>query len=147
MNPHVPIPSIQRFLLVVLLAAVANLLASDTQAADSRPPNIVIVYTDDQGYGDLGCYGAKEFATPNIDRLAAEGIRFTNFYVAQAVCSASRAALLTGCYNVRVGILGALNPTQKIGLNPNEFNLARVCKSKGYVTAIFGKWHLGHLPQ
>ena len=80
-----------------------------------RLPNIVLIFTDDQGYGDLGCYGAKGFTTPNIDRIAAEGIRFTNFYASQAVCSASRASLLTGCYSERVGIQGALNPNAQCG--------------------------------
>jgi arylsulfatase A-like enzyme len=112
-----------------------------------RLPNVVIVFTDDQGYGDLGCYGAKGFATPNVDRLAREGVRFTDFHVAQAVCSASRTALLTGCYPNRVGILGALGPNATHGINDNETTLAEVAKQRGYATAIFGKWHLGHLPQ
>ena len=84
------------------------LLLSPAAAADARPPNVVIVYADDLGYADLGCFGARGWQTPHLDRLAAEGTRFTNFYVAQAVCSASRAALLTGCYPNRLGILGAL---------------------------------------
>ena len=109
-----------------------------------RLPNIVLIFTDDQGYGDLGCYGAKGFTTPNIDRIAAEGIRFTNFYVSQAVCSASRAALLTGCYSERVGIQGALNPNAVIGLADGEETIASLLKKRGYSTGIFGKWHLGH---
>jgi arylsulfatase A len=132
------------FCLSIVIFALANVGCA---AKNSRPPNIVIVFVDDMGYGDLTCYGSKGPPTPNIDRLAQQGIKFTDFYVAQAVCSASRAALLTGCYNIRVGIQGALGPNAKVGLNPSEFNLARVCKSKGYATAIFGKWHLGHLPQ
>src|SRR5437764_9025019 len=106
-------------------------------------PNVVIVFTDDQGYADVGCFGAKGFTTPNLDRMAAEGIRFTDFYVAQAVCSASRAALLTGCYSNRVGILGALGPSSKHGIHANEITLAQLLKSRGYATAIYGKWHLG----
>src|SRR5262249_31766534 len=90
-----------------LLAALALAAPAD---APRRPPNFVVVFTDDQGYGDLGCQGGKHVRTPNIDRLAREGTRFTDFYVAQAVCSASRTALLTGCYPNRVGILGALGP-------------------------------------
>src|SRR5262245_58626236 len=91
----------------VILAALLN---STARAADApRSPNIVIIFTDDQGYGDVGCYGAKGFATPNLDRMAKEGIRFTDFYVAQPVCSSSRTALLTGCYPNRLGIVGALN--------------------------------------
>ena len=111
------------------------------------PPNIVVIFTDDQGYGDLGCYGARDFETPHIDRMASEGIRFTNFYVAHPVCSASRAALLTGCYSSRVSIHGALFPNSEIGLNPEEETIAEICKSKGYKTAMAGKWHLGDRPQ
>ena len=111
---------------------------------------MVLVFCDDLGYADVGCYGAKGYSTPNIDRLAAEGVRFTDFYVAQAVCSASRAALLTGRYPNRVGILGALGPAAKNGIRPEELTLAEVFKSRGYATAIYGKWHLGdhdpHLP-
>lgn len=132
------------------LLTLALLLSLAGQAAaqpDKRPPNIVVVFTDDQGYGDLGCYGAKGFETPNIDRMAKEGVRFTDFYVAQAVCSASRTALLTGCYPNRVGILGALNPSSKIGIHDNETTIAQVLKARGYATAIYGKWHLGHHPQ
>ena len=109
----------------------------------ARPPNVVIVFCDDLAYADVGCFGAKGYKTPHIDRLAKRGIRFTDFYVAQAVCSASRAALLTGCYPNRVGILGALGPGAKIGLNTNEVTLARLLKERGYATAIYGKWHLG----
>jgi arylsulfatase A-like enzyme len=115
-------------------------------AAD-RPPNVVIVLTDDQGYGDLGCYGAKDFATPHLDRMAREGVRFTDFYVAQAVCSASRTALLTGCYPNRIGILGALGPSSKHGISDQERTIAEVLKPRGYATAIYGKWHLGHRPK
>lgn len=110
-------------------------------------PNIVIIFTDDQGYGDLGCYGATGFDTPNLDRMAAEGIRFTSFYAAQAVCSASRAGLLTGCYPNRIGITGALMPYSKTGINDNEVTIAELVKQKGYKTAVFGKWHLGHQEQ
>jgi len=112
--------------------------------APARPPNIVLVFTDDQGYGDLGCYGSKDIATPNIDRLAAEGVRFTDFYASQAVCSSSRASLLTGCYSERVGILGALMPNSRIGIGPDEETIADLLKKRGYATAVFGKWHLGH---
>jgi arylsulfatase A-like enzyme len=111
------------------------------------PPNIVIIFTDDQGYGDVGVYGARRFATPNLDRMAAEGIRFTDFYVAQPVCSASRAALLTGCYPNRLGITGALGPRSKHGIHADETTLAELCKGRGYATVIFGKWHLGYHPE
>lgn len=107
----------------------------------------MLIFCDDMGYGDVGCYGAKGYQTPHIDRLAKEGMRFTDFYVAQAVCSASRAALLTGCYPNRVGILGALGPQAKIGLSTNELTIAGMLKSRGYATAIYGKWHLGRPPE
>ncbi len=116
-------------------------------AAPSSPPNIVVIFCDDLGYGDIGPFGAKGHATPNLDRMAAEGIRFTRFYVAQPVCSASRAALMTGCYSSRVNIFGALGPNSKIGLNLNETTIAEVAKQRGYATAIFGKWHLGDRQQ
>jgi len=107
-------------------------------------PNIVLIFVDDQGYADLGCFGATEFNTPNIDSLANQGMRFTNFYVSQAVCSASRASLLTGCYAERVGISGALSPWAQNGLNPEEETIAELLKGEGYINGIFGKWHLGH---
>jgi arylsulfatase A len=132
------------------LAAVLGFLPVIAFAADpkpERPPNVVLVFADDLGYGDLGCYGAKGYTTPNLDRVAKEGVRFTDFYAAQAVCSASRAALLTGCYPNRVGILGALGPAAKIGIHKDEKTIADVLKPKGYATAAFGKWHLGHHPQ
>lgn len=115
-------------------------------ASRPRPPNIVIVYADDLGYGDVGCFGAKGYETPHLDRMAREGIRFTDFYVAQAVCSASRAALLTGCYSHRIGILGALGPGARQGIHPDESTIAEVLKPQGYATAIYGKWHLGDAP-
>ena len=108
-----------------------------------RPPNVVLLFMDDLGYGDVGVYGARGYATPHLDRLAAEGMRFTDFYASQAVCSASRAALLTGCYSERVSILGALGPNSEIGLNPEEETLAEILKARGYATGVFGKWHLG----
>jgi arylsulfatase A len=116
-------------------------------SAAARHPNIVIVFTDDQGWGDLSCYGSRDIPTPNIDQLSAEGVRLTNFYVSQPVCSASRASLLTGCYANRVGIRGALNPRATHGLHPDEHTLAEVVKPLGYATACFGKWHLGHRPE
>lgn len=108
----------------------------------ARPPNIVMIYADDMGYADLHCYGSN-VPTPNLDRMAKEGMRFTSFYSAQAVCSASRAALLTGCYSNRVSIQGALSPNNPIGISPDEDTIAEVLKRVGYATAIFGKWHLG----
>ncbi|MBN8420837.1 MAG: sulfatase [Verrucomicrobia bacterium] len=126
-----------RLLLAFLLTALS------LSAADQRPPNVVIILVDDLGYADLGCFGADKIKTPNMDRMAAEGSRFTSFYVAQAVCSASRAALMTGCYANRVGMQGALNHTSKEGIHPDEWMLPEMCKARGYATAAFGKWHLG----
>jgi arylsulfatase A-like enzyme len=125
---------------LVLLTLV---LALNTQA-QKRPPNIVVIFMDDMGYADIGPFGAKAYPTPHLDRMAREGRKFTDFYVTQAVCSASRAGLLTGCYNVRVGILGALGPKATHGINASEVTLAEICKQKGYATACYGKWHLGH---
>lgn len=123
------------------------LFTTVTALAASRPPNVIIVFTDDQGYADVGCFGAKGFTTPNLDRMAREGVRFTDFHVSSAVCSASRAALLTGCYHGRVSIHGALSPRANIGLHPDEMTIAEVLKQKGYATGMAGKWHLGHHPQ
>src|SRR4051794_5321619 len=129
---------------IPILACLALLLTGSASAAP--PPNVVVIFLDDAGYGDLGCYGNKVIRTPNLDRMAAEGVRFTDFYVAQAVCSASRAALLTGCYPNRVGILGALGPKDKHGISDRETTVADMLKARGYATAIYGKWHLGHHP-
>jgi len=130
---------------VTMLAFAAILIGLVTVARSAeRPPNIVVIFTDDQGYGDVGVFGAKGYTTPNIDRLARDGAMFTNFHVAQAVCSASRAALLTGCYSNRVGIHGALGPNATHGLNPTETTIAELLKSRGYATGMAGKWHLGH---
>ncbi len=111
------------------------------------PPNVIIIYADDLGYADLHCFGGKEMVTSHLDRMATEGRKLTSFYVAQAVCSASRTALLTGCYPNRIGILGALGPQSKNGIHDDEMTIAEVLKPRGYTTAIFGKWHLGHWPQ
>lgn len=109
----------------------------------AKRPNVVIIFMDDMGYGDPECYSGTGYHTPNINRLAAEGMRFTNFYAAQAICTASRAALLTGCYPNRVGIHGALMPWDKTALNPKETTIATMLKQAGYHTGMIGKWHLG----
>lgn len=114
--------------------------------APTRPPNVILILTDDQGYGDLSCYGAKDIRTPNIDQLAKEGMRFTDFYAAP-ICSPSRAALLTGCYPVRVGIPKVLPHNSPTGIAAGETLLPEILKKKGYSTALFGKWHLGDRPQ
>lgn len=113
------------------------------QNQNNNKPNIVIVFIDDEGYGDVGSYGATGFETPNIDLLASNGMKFTNFYAAQPVCSSSRAGLLTGCYPNRVGFSGALFPKDTIGLNQAEETMPEIFKKQGYKTACFGKWHLG----
>lgn len=110
-------------------------------------PNFVVIFIDDMGYNDIGPFGVEGIETPNLDQMAANGMKFTDFQVSSAVCSASRAALLTGCYHTRVGVSGAFMPASKLGLNPDEMTLAELCKQKGYATACFGKWHLGHAPQ
>ena len=109
----------------------------------AEKPNVIIIFCDDLGYGDIGPFGQKNYATPNLDRMAAEGRKFTNFHVSSAVCSASRAALLTGCSHKRVGISGALGPGSKTGLNPAETTIAEMLKANGYATGMAGKWHLG----
>ena len=137
--------SLYRFSFVVFF--LSCLPVAVAQAAPARLPNIVIIYIDDMGYADIGPFGAKGYTTPNIDKMAAEGMKFTSFYSAQAVCSASRAALMTGCYSNRVGIAGALGPHARIGISDKEMTLAQLCKQKNYATAIFGKWHLGDAPR
>ena len=130
------------FLAISTFAIPAAIVAAEEK------PNFVLVFTDDQGYGDLGCYGSETIRTPNIDRLAAEGRRFTSFVVASPVCTPSRAALLTGCYPKRVGMhRHVLFPSSDYGLNPEEHTIADHLTAQGYATACFGKWHLGHHPE
>jgi arylsulfatase A len=132
---------------LVLLILLASLVSSPQSFAAAKPPNIVVIFIDDQGYGDIGPFGAKGYTTPHLDRMAAEGRKFTNFHVAQPVCSASRAALLTGCYPNRIGIHGALGPAAKHGIAAGEMTLAELVKQKGYATGMAGKWHLGRPTQ
>ncbi|HUU10094.1 MAG TPA: sulfatase [Phycisphaerae bacterium] len=121
------------------------------QAAGSQPggpagrprPNFIVIFCDDLGYADVGCYGAKDIRTPNIDRMAKEGVRFRSFYVAASVCSPSRAALLTGCYPIRTGVTRVLFPQDKNGLSHEKKTVAEILKGRGYATACIGKWHLG----
>ena len=125
------------------LCSCTDKSAKKTKDTSNRPPNIVLIFTDDQGYQDVGVFGAPNIKTPHLDQMAKEGVKLTSFYAAQAVCSASRAGILTGCYPNRIGIHNALMPNSDIGLNPSETTLAELLKSKGYKTAIYGKWHLG----
>ena len=132
-------------LLLVLLACMPGL-----RPQADRPPNIIVIFADDLGYGDLGCYGHPSIRTPHLDRMAREGQRWTDFYVAANVCTPSRAALLTGRYPVRSGMTsrvnGVLFPNSTGGLPAEEVTLAEVLRDRGYATAAIGKWHLGHLP-
>jgi len=122
-----------------------TVFASCGLAADkASKPNFIVIFADDQGYQDLGCFGSPLIKTPNIDKMAAEGMRFTDFYSANSVCTPSRAALLTGCYPARVGQLRVLFPDSTVGLNPKEINIANMLKTRGYATACVGKWHLGY---
>ena len=134
-------------LLVVVLSHFATRAAAD-ELVDR--PNFVVIFCDDLGWGDLGCYGHPTIATPNLDRMAAEGTRLTQFYVAASVCTPSRAGLLTGRYPSRSGMCGkrrVLFPDSIGGLQESEWTIAEVLRSVGYKTAMVGKWHLGHLPQ
>lgn len=140
--------SYHRLACVLLLAAISGLSAAESRsAAGERPPNVVVIFIDDMGYADINPFGATAYQTPNLNRMAQEGRRFTDFVVSSAVCSASRSALLTGCYHVRVGISGALGPKSNRGIHSDEVTLAELCKSQGYATAAYGKWHLGHHPK
>jgi arylsulfatase A len=138
---------------ILLLALLCVCCGSAGAAEKPAPPNIVLIFVDNLGNGDLGCCGSQLHRTPHLDRMAAEGTRFTSFYVASGVCTPSRAALLTGCYPRRVNMheSGAkslvLRPADTKGLHPNEMTIAEVLKPAGYATGIFGKWHLGDQPQ
>ncbi|GAB4147794.1 MAG: sulfatase [Planctomycetaceae bacterium] len=149
--------SVSRFLrlttLMLLAFSAASLGFSQSAfaAEKNRPPNIVVIFADDLGYGDLGCFGHPTIRTPNLNRMAAEGMRFTQFYSAACVCTPSRAALMTGRLPIRSGMCSdkrrVLFPNSGGGIPAREFTLAEALKTKGYATACIGKWHLGHLPQ
>jgi arylsulfatase A-like enzyme len=137
---------------IALLGIVASFCGLQTKAAHS-PPNFVLLLCDNLGYGDVGCYGSTRHRTPHIDRMAAEGLRLTHFYVTSGVCTPSRASLMTGCYPRRVNLhesdTGArvLQPVSPKGLHPDEVTLAEVLRSAGYATCSIGKWHLGDQPE
>src|SRR4051812_18723068 len=132
--------------------ATLLLLLCAVLAASAKSPNIIIILDDDLGFGDLSCYGHPSIDTPNLDRMAAEGLRFTEYYAPHNYCTPSRGALLTGRLGIRTGLYSAthfhvLYPTHNGGLLPSEITIARALKTNGYATAAIGKWHLGHLPQ
>ena len=128
-----------------ILACLLAVFFLAVKTSSAAKPNFIIIFADDQGYGDLSCFGSKTIRTPNIDRIAKEGRKFTSFMVASPVCTPSRSALLTGCYPKRVGMhQHVLFPSSTKGLNPKEHTIADHLKSQGYATACFGKWHLGH---
>lgn len=138
------------FLKILGAGAVAMALPRGARALNAKiadKPNFIVIFADDQGYQDMGCFGSPKIKTPNLDQMAKEGMRFTDFYSACSVCSPSRAALLTGCYPPRIGVTSVLFPRDSVGLNPKETTIANLLKTKGYATACVGKWHLGHLAQ
>src|SRR5215831_11604914 len=136
-------------LFIVLAALIFFQLSPQTTPAQRRRPNIIFIYADDMGYGDLGCYGSVAIKTPNIDRMASEGLRLTSFYSVSPICTPSRAALMTGRYAARMGIQqmhlsNVLTYQDKTGLPVEETTVASALKARGYATAAIGKWHLGH---
>ncbi len=129
-------------------ALAAPRLARAAEKAAKDKPNFIVIYADDQGYGDMACYGSKKLKTPNWDRMAAEGMRFTDFYVTAPVCTPTRSSLMTGCYPRRIGLhQHVLFPNSTKGLNPSEITIAELLKGQGYATMCIGKWHLGHQKQ
>ncbi|MEE4213926.1 MAG: sulfatase [Bacteroidales bacterium] len=136
----------KRFSYIILcVLPVFVLNACKDYIPDITSPNIVIIFCDDMGYGDIGSYGATGYETPNLDRLAVNGLRFTDFLSAHGACSASRTALLTGCYANRLNMPQVFGPGSQTGINADEMTIAELLKQKGYATAVFGKWHLGDL--
>ena len=131
----------------LLAALICVTLATTLGAQEKRPPNIIHILGDDIGYDDFSCFGSKVIATPNIDKLARDGKKFTSFYAPHPYCTPSRAAMLTGCYAQRVGCPKVLFPNDKTGLHPTELTIANLLRRLGYATGLIGKWHLGHLPQ
>ncbi len=132
----------KKLILLSLLPLVFGISTTQAKKKNAQP-NVILIFIDDEGYGDVGCYGATGFQTPHLDQMANEGMRFTNFYAAQPVCSASRAGLMPGCYPKRIGISMALMPSHKTGLNAKEYTMAEMFQDQSYATACYGKWHLG----
>jgi arylsulfatase A-like enzyme/acetyl esterase/lipase len=134
----------QQIFFALFTSSLLGCCSASLKAASDRPPNIVFIFIDDQGYYDLGCYGATEVKTPRIDAMANEGTRFTDYYAAAPICSPSRAGLLTGCYPRRVGNeIWVHRADSRSGIHPDELTIAELLKSNGYATACIGKWHLG----
>lgn len=134
-------PGAARVAISIFLVAWAAQCVAEEPAGER--PNVLLILVDDLGYGDLGCYGATRQRTPNLDRMAAEGVRFTDFYMSSPVCSPSRASVLTGCYHVRTGVNHVLWPMASSGLSPDEVTVAEALQTRGYATRFFGKWHVG----
>ncbi|RDY57886.1 sulfatase [Flagellimonas nanhaiensis] len=134
------------YFVIISLCLLSCAEKQDKKVKREGLPNVVLIFTDDQGYQDVGVFGSPNIETPHLDQMAADGIKLTSYYSAQAVCSASRAGILTGCYPNRIGIHNALGPDNTHGIHEEETTLAEMLKDKGYATAIFGKWHLGHHP-
>ncbi|UOB16106.1 sulfatase family protein [Abyssalbus ytuae] len=132
------------FSLVILTAVLSCKLNKEEVSQSERPPNIVFIFADDLGYGDIGCFGADDIKTPNIDNISSQGIRFTEFYSASPICTPSRAGLLTGRLPQRMGINNVFFPESMSGMPPEEVTVAEMLKEKNYATGIIGKWHLGH---
>ncbi|MEZ0266751.1 MAG: sulfatase-like hydrolase/transferase, partial [Phycisphaerae bacterium] len=131
-----------------LRAALLILALLPSLAFAQRKPNVVLIFCDDLGYGDLACFGSKTIATPNLDKLATQGMRLTDFHTDSPVCTPSRAALLTGSHAARIGLeKHVLFPRSRIGLSPSEVTIAKLLKGQGYATAAIGKWHLGDAPE
>ncbi|MEX0981790.1 MAG: sulfatase-like hydrolase/transferase [Bacteroidales bacterium] len=140
---------ISKIAFIVLFAFGVAVLQTSCSTIEEKEknskPNIVLVFIDDMGYGDMVAFGHPTIRTPNLDKMASEGQKWTNFYVASSVCSPSRAALLTGRLPVRTGVTGVLFPDSETGLPQSEISIAKVLKESGYKTAAVGKWHLGHI--
>ena len=138
--------------LSTLVIAFASLSLPLLAQGGERPPNLILIYCDDLGYGDVGCFGSEKHRTPRIDSLATDGMRLTSFYSTSGVCTPSRSSLMTGCYPRRVNMHQSaqgewvLFPVARKGLNPGETTVAEVLLSCGYATACVGKWHLGDQP-
>jgi len=140
--------TIQKSLAGFALLNLISGLSVYSEPVKNSQPNIIFILADDLGYADLSCYGATEIKTPNLDKMATDGVRFTDFYAPAGVCTPTRASLMTGCYPKRVGLhVGVLPPDTHSGLNPNEITIAELLKAEGYTTGCIGKWHLGLLPE